>query len=252
MAVIVAWPFMGFVPNLPTDFPRQCPSEMVRIVTFNADNKDADRARFKAFLEESNPDCVALEDANRFSEADFPAGWRVVDGGNGLKLAARHRVTLEDSLSDARIGTARGVAKFRVQFPTGDRTIAVIHLMTPRHGLEAVLAKKLAGLPELDAAIKQRDAGSRTARAWLGDTGELLICGDFNLPVESVIYQRDWATFNNAFSSCGSGFGHTMASRRGSVRIDHCLSRGSWTPTAITLGPDLGSAHLPVLADYRP
>lgn len=78
-----------------------------------------------------------------------------------------------------------------------------------------------------------------------------MIAGDFNLVVESAIYRRHWSRCRNAFSRVGRGFGYTRVLRRFSARIDHVLSCGSWDPVAVELGPDLGSDHLPLIADFQ-
>jgi endonuclease/exonuclease/phosphatase (EEP) superfamily protein YafD len=76
--------------------------------------------------------------------------------------------------------------------------------------------------------------------------------GDFNLPPESVIYRRDWGGFTNAFEQWGQGYGYTMETKRGAVRIDHILFSDTWHCRGVVIGPELGSAHKPVIASFHP
>ena len=75
--------------------------------------------------------------------------------------------------------------------------------------------------------------------------------GDFNMPVESVIYRRYWDDCDNVFSEVGHGFGYTRVLKRFSVRIDHVLTCGGWSAVRAFVGPDLGSDHLPLVVDLK-
>jgi vancomycin resistance protein VanJ len=249
MAGVILVPFMGAVlPGLPQ------PAEpgTIRVMTFNADAKQTHPEEFRAYLERAKPAIVALQDADRITAEDFPPGWFVVPAANGLKLASTYPAKLLGELSDPVIGPARGAAKFSVSTPSGEQVIGVVHLPTPRPGLEAVLARKPGCLETLQKVITQRDAASRKVQEWLQPSEKTILCGDFNLPVESAIYQRDWGRYRNAFSHAGEGIGHTMLSTRGAVRIDHILVAASRPVYGVTIGPDLGSAHRPLLAEVMP
>ncbi|CAN5394628.1 hypothetical protein BH11PLA2_BH11PLA2_50570 [soil metagenome] len=249
MAGIIAGPFMGYVP--PSFVPQHSDPGSFRLMTFNADNKAVNKADFLQFLESNTPAVVALQDANPVSVLDFPTGWQIVPGGNGIQLASKYPVKLLGQLSDPKIGTARGAAKYLVSLPSGDQTIVVVHLPTPRHGLEAVLSRKPDAMQTLQGIITQRNAASRVVRDWIGTEDKVIMCGDFNLPVESTIYQRDWSGFRNAFATAGEGWGYTMFSKQGAVRIDHVLCNARVIQNAV-VGPDLGSAHRPVIVDFGP
>ena len=64
-----------------------------------------------------------------------------------------------------------------------------------------------------------------------------------------------WDDYTNAFSKAGFGFGETRwTTMRGitfGVRIDHILTNEHWRPQRCWVGPDVGSDHLPVIADLR-
>jgi endonuclease/exonuclease/phosphatase (EEP) superfamily protein YafD len=77
------------------------------------------------------------------------------------------------------------------------------------------------------------------------------VAGDFNAPVESVIYQESWGDWTNAFSAAGWGFGRTRMSRWIRARIDHILSDDRWVVHRSWVGPDVGSDHRPLFAELR-
>jgi endonuclease/exonuclease/phosphatase (EEP) superfamily protein YafD len=81
----------------------------------------------------------------------------------------------------------------------------------------------------------------------------IILAGDFNMTADSPIYRQTWARFDNAFSRSGFGFGHTerpfkLNSQFG-IRIDHVLFGPDWRACRCWVGPDVGSDHLPLIAD---
>jgi endonuclease/exonuclease/phosphatase (EEP) superfamily protein YafD len=78
----------------------------------------------------------------------------------------------------------------------------------------------------------------------------MVIAGDFNLPVESAIYRQHWGRFRNAFSETGFGAGFTKHTRLFGVRIDHILSSKDVDPVRSFVGKDVGSDHVPLIADF--
>jgi endonuclease/exonuclease/phosphatase (EEP) superfamily protein YafD len=76
-----------------------------------------------------------------------------------------------------------------------------------------------------------------------------IVAGDFNLPVESAIYRTHWGDLRNAFSRAGIGTGYTKHTRYWGVRIDHVLASGDIGTHRSFVGRDVGSDHLPLIAD---
>jgi vancomycin resistance protein VanJ len=85
----------------------------------------------------------------------------------------------------------------------------------------------------------------------LGESGDLpvLIGGDFNMPADSPMLDPLRSTYDFAFDEAGWGFGSTCPSRFPWVRIDHLLASRHWQFTGCRVGPDLGSDHLPLIAE---
>ena len=81
----------------------------------------------------------------------------------------------------------------------------------------------------------------------------MIVAGDFNMPSDSRIYRACWAKYRNAFSDQGFGYGYTkwtpLRGSRYGLRIDHVLTSDHWHVQRAWIGPDVGSDHLPILAD---
>lgn len=83
----------------------------------------------------------------------------------------------------------------------------------------------------------------------------IIVAGDLIMPVESLIYRTAWNGYVNAFSQADFGYGGTrwmtIKGISNGVRIDHILTRGLPGASRCWVGPDVGSAHLPVLTDIH-
>ena len=89
-------------------------------------------------------------------------------------------------------------------------------------------------------------------RAWNGDAMlPVIVAGDFNQPVESTIYSRNWSRFTNAFDETGTGLGYTkIEGKLLRIRIDHVLVNGAaLRPVRAHVGENWGSDHRPVIVD---
>ncbi|WP_437595464.1 endonuclease/exonuclease/phosphatase family protein [Sorangium sp. So ce590] len=158
--------------------------------------------------------------------------------------------------SDAPQATADApdASQLGAQAAPGTRTFSLLnlHLETPRDAIEALIHGLWKQAAEHDRVIALRAWESELARQWVDEAPHpAVIVGDLNMPVDSAIYRRFWAGFENAFSRAGLGFGTTKRTRWFGIRIDHVLAGPGWTTERAWIGPDLGSDHLPILADLR-
>jgi endonuclease/exonuclease/phosphatase (EEP) superfamily protein YafD len=233
----------------------------VRILTFNANGGDVVAPRLGRLLAEWHPDFVALQECgpslaevvgrlpgwfhHRVRELCFLSRYPLLDS---MVMDRRALEGLKQSAAD--IGGSGDVVRYTVQMPRGAVNVTNLHLETPRKGLESLItgtfsAAKLRSNTELrrvesDLAVKWVDAGTAPA----------IVAGDFNMPVESRIFQGAWGDFTDAFSRAGFGFGMTRLNGWIRVRIDHVLTGRGWYADGAQLGPDLGSDHLPLIVDF--
>ena len=222
----------------------------LRIVSYNVAN--GDRLELDAALARWEADVVAIQECGgRLAGRVRALADRHTHVHHSLCLITRLPIVAADTFSGFHYGDGWGglVARYRLQ--AGDRTLTVVnlHFDTPRRGLEQVRAG--GGVRELTTNLQLRSDAMRHARRWLGAMpGAVVIAGDFNTPAESAIFREHWGDLHDAFAEAGAGYGGTRVLRRFRVRIDHLLSRGV-VPTHAEVGIDLGSDHLPMIAEFE-
>ena len=257
----------------------------LRVLSYNTFGGSSVAARLDEALA-LRPDLIAFQEC---SEALVDALRRrtrmyVISYFN-LCTASRWPITSLDSMprgdlariSQYGFGGSALVLRHLIKGPYGPLIFVNVHLETARKGLQAftngdgLLPDDIRGLgrfanaaPDAEATAAERlnintrirDRESERASLWAvrGDKAiPVIVAGDFNLPVESTIFHRHWDAFTDAFEAVGTGFGWTK--REGTllrIRIDHVLGNATAPkPAGVWLGPDLGSDHLPVIADLR-
>jgi len=80
-----------------------------------------------------------------------------------------------------------------------------------------------------------------------------IIAGDFNMPIESIIYRSHWGDLLNSYSETGHGYGWSVKDFLKNVyikiRVDHVLTNHNATPLNCEVVKTIGSDHLPVISD---
>jgi vancomycin resistance protein VanJ len=224
----------------------------LRILTCNVDGGHYDAPALGALIVQTKPDVVALQEWSGENEPGgiFDANWHCWQYG-GLLVASRHAIQATEALR-APGGYRHLAMRCVLKAPGGDIVFCNLHLDTPREGITALLDMGLGGLATYEENLGYRLEGSETASQWLARTdGPLLIVGDFNMPVDSPVYRAYWSHYTNAFSSAGLGWGHTKFTRLIGCRIDHALAGPGWQFRRCLVGPDVGSDHVPVIAEVR-
>jgi endonuclease/exonuclease/phosphatase family metal-dependent hydrolase len=204
-------------------------------------------------LSGADPDVVALQAWP--SQYDLPAllpgpGWHLSVQGE-LGLASRYPIREASALGGQRLKGGGDVGRYTLETPDGPVVLFNLHLASPREGLQAVRDDPFGGAAELRKSIALRQEESRIASRWAAEaSGAVLLAGDFNMPPESAVYRRDWSQYTNAFATAGFGLGYTWYSRYHGLRIDHILAGPGWHCVGCRVGPDVGSDHRPLLAEW--
>jgi endonuclease/exonuclease/phosphatase family metal-dependent hydrolase len=199
------------------------------------------------------PDVVALQGWS--PQYDLPAllpgpGWHLSVQGE-LGLASRYPIRDASALGRERLKGGGSVGRYTLETPEGPVVFFNLHLASPREALQAVRDEPFGGAPELRKSIALRQEESRTASGWAAEApGAVLLAGDFNMPPESAVYRRDWSQYTDAFGTAGFGFGYTWFSRYHGLRIDHILAGPGWRCLDCRVGPDVGSDHRPLIAEW--
>ncbi|MEJ7809451.1 MAG: endonuclease/exonuclease/phosphatase family protein [Gemmatimonadaceae bacterium] len=262
---IVVGPVMGFrvawgSPRAPGPSAERAPRADLRVITFNAGGGNRLGMLLGDVLAELQPDVVALQECGP-DLAWFVhqlRGWYVHEL-EALCLISRYpidRVAKMDrraleNFQAMGVGGSGDVIRYTIRAPGRAIHFTNLHLETPRKAVENIISGSTPG--RISANIFLRAIESRRARAWvdIGADASTLVAGDFNLPVESVIFRQSWGDLRDAFSEAGTGFGMTKYNGWIRVRIDHILMGSGWRAEGVFVGPDLESDHRPVVADLR-
>ncbi len=230
----------------------------LRVVTQNLGAiMPLDDPRFATWLKGTNADVVVLTECWRDNE---PTGSPDPDYHFArdytmcvfsrypiVKVTGRPRKDVWERNGAGEIGV------FEIQGPSGSFWVLSLQLETVREGLEAILAKKLGGIPELYEKNEERRWESQIAAQWAREHAgsPFLAVGDFNMPVESTIFGDYWSKYHDAWSRCGRGLGWTKRTRKTGARIDHVLFDDAWGCAGAEMLPDIGSDHLGLAVDLR-
>jgi vancomycin resistance protein VanJ len=259
--LILVGPIMGF--RLDWYRPFAPSNGTIRVLTCNVKGKCTRNQALNELIENSKPDIVALQGCWDDVQIQWPAGWHVHQEEEFL-IASRYRLTHNNA--DFRWRPPGHTSRLRIlhctiEAPQQEIDFASVHFLSPHEGLVAVVKRQTVlqpfRSPELVGTIEQRSQQSADAADWAERlSSSSVLAGDFNMPPDSRIYRRDWAGYRNAFSDAGMGFGYTeQRTVRGlswGIRIDHILTGSGWRCRSCSLGPDIGSDHLPLLADLVP
>lgn len=286
--LLAAWiglvPVMGARVSLSTLFsgelPATPPPGTFRVITFNVLRGQALAAELPDFLRTLAPDVVMLQECGEDLWQAFQKqrGWYSVRHGT-LCTASHWPIGQMDIMPREEVVAMRGsglVMRAFVESPHGPLAVVNLHLATARHGLEGMLgdeglvpdnpfgtsndthqeptpsARENESRFARNVAVRDRESALASTFALATRSSlPLVIGGDFNLPVESTIFQRYWSGFTDAFEARGNGLGWSKREGRWlRIRIDHLLTLdGGPTPVRIVVGADYMSDHRPVIVD---
>jgi len=235
------------------------PNKTIRVLTCNLDSTKNDAPDIIPLLKAYSVDIAAMQESF-WSKFDLPAGWQMINE-HGLVIVSRYPISKVKSIKIRQPKEQwSGTFLLHATIHTPDRDLALctIHLPTPRPGLMRILDKYTVFRPSRSELFYQEVAKRRSVAMELrsyvdGLKMPVIVAGDFNAPVDSPLYRSVWGDFSNAFSEVGFGYGWTqraiISGFSYSARIDHILTGKGLVPRLSEIGPDIGSGHLPLIAD---
>jgi endonuclease/exonuclease/phosphatase (EEP) superfamily protein YafD len=225
----------------------------VRVLSCNAHYRELDAFELNQLIAEVKPDLVALQAWSPRHELALLGDreWHI-ERKQELLLASVYPIRQVSVLEEPFFGKKGNIGRFDLETEIGTLYFFNLHLSTPRDGLGAVLARWSDGQAVLQANSNLRRTQSAHTNRFIREVnGPVLVVGDFNTPPDSTIYDDYWSSYANAFSTAGFGWGHTFFTNRAAVRIDHQLGRANWQCSRCWVGPDIGSEHRPLIADWE-
>jgi len=250
-SIVVAGPVIGYCVPWGHFLGGQPTGNSIRILSCNVQGEHMDSAKIDALIAETQPDVVALQEWSMQGKLKVIGqdGW-YTQVASGLCLASRYPIRDFQVLDDVDHPGRTIGAHYTLDVPGGSLQFFNLHLMTPREGLQAVLEDGWKEVPTLKANNAARWRESELVDRWASRfPGPSLFAGDFNMPGDSGIFRRFWGQYSDAFESAGRGLGYSKFTRWYGIRIDHVLAGTGWRFQRCWVGPDVGSDHLPIVAD---
>lgn len=259
--IVVVVLFMGF--NIPLNKHSGVDTgkaTTLRVMSYNILGGMVNAEEFSVFLQQSAVDIVALQECPEEFKLPLPRGWHSAKR-RGLAIMSRYpirSVIPVEVLQPQDQWPGTYLLQAVIQVPETDVAFCSLHLPSPRFGLQAVLDKTTLVRPSRKGLLEKQLLGRQFVAEKLHNYIKdlklpVIIAGDFNTTVDSSLYRQFWSGYNNVFSATGWGFGWTQrAAVRGlpvRARIDHILTNDRLRPLMGEIGPDLGSDHLPLIAD---
>jgi vancomycin resistance protein VanJ len=255
---VVVGPVMGFNLGWRRWFDGNATGIPMRIVTFNVAGGADLNTSLPWIIERTRADIIGFQECGSILVAEVRAlpeiAW-FTSVQDQLCLVSRYPIVSTRQLDRENFRAAGGsglVIEYDIDLGDLQLNLTNLHLETPREGLAPVREGNVSeGFGRLKSKSIIRDIESAQARRWVDSSGgTFVVLGDFNMPVESVIYRRHWGDMENAFSSVGFGFGFTRFAGWIRARIDHILTGEGVQAVRAFVGPDFGSDHRPMIADF--
>ena len=227
----------------------------LRVLTCNVDGRALKADALARLIAATRPDVVACQEWTSAHESTlFRDGQWFTLRDDELFLASRYPIRRGENVGARWYAFAPGAAvRYEVDTPAGTIDFYNLHLMSPHVAFAAVLHRN----PRAPAAVERNTDDRRRQLEDLRDAiarrpgRPALMVGDFNTPDDTPLLRRNLPAFQNAFTTAGLGFGPTYHARWTQARIDHVLASPDWHVRRCQVGPDVGSAHRPVIADLQ-
>lgn len=249
-ALIVLGPFMGLQVHLPLSAPTKLPR--LRVLTCNVDGNHSKQELLSAMIANSNSDIIAFQESPDRLKKLLPPSWYLLRKGEFM-IFSRYPLKENDSVRQHQ-----NMLVSTVRTPMGDVTFCTVHLPSTRYGLTDILDNRTILNPSRKGLLLLQTRARRQASEDVQHTIAacrlpVIVAGDFNLLEESTIYREYWRWYRNAFSSAGFGYGWTQRTKirkiPNVVRVDHVLLSNDLRAVSCRVGSDVGSDHLPLIAD---
>ncbi len=226
----------------------------MHVMTLNLGLDGVDTSKLTRLIEREHIDILLFQEGPPEGELLGYLKSRMHVASNGL-VASRMPIESEspplaDNSTTERRYTGH-LTRVRLKLPEGGTLAAAsVHLPTLRQGFKA-LARGEAGVltrhalwweSELDRVVETLREDAATPLIW---------GGDFNMPAEHPLLAGAAELWPNGFDQAGWGFGYTRPSDWPFARIDHILADPRYRFRSCRVGPDVGSDHLPVIAELE-
>jgi vancomycin resistance protein VanJ len=249
--IVLLWPVLGLRIHLRPLLTRPHSAPTLRIITNNGHGYHARRQALLDLVLSSHADVLSVQEWPYGNDpaAQVNPKWNAVTDGE-LHVESRYPLRQLTHILNLEPACAGNAAEFELETPAGPVHLISLHLLSPHTSIHAALEGDRSGPGEIEANTRIRREQAATLGMDAHFAGEdILVAGDFNMPVDSLTFHRDFGSLADAFDESGNGFGWSYRWHTTAVRIDHILAGHAWRCRRCWVGPFVGSPHRPVLAD---
>ncbi len=222
-------------------------SPSLRIMSFNLLSTNESYSDVVDYIQTVGPDVVLLHEASRPWEVAMESAavdYQMIRARSDRLIFGTLALVRGDAVEAVSFGFAANSPRaVEVTFvPAGwDTTVSILGV----HPLA----------PTDEERADYRDAQLAFAGQWAsGQSGPIVIAGDFNATPWSYPFRRLMASADLVNSQVGFGLQPSFSTRSNillRVPIDHLVHSPHFEVTDRRLGPDLGSDHFPLLVDLQ-
>lgn len=224
----------------------------LRLMTYNVGWLEKDPNAIIREINRTRPDLLLVQDAG----GEFARILQGIYSEEQMRVTGDYLIASALPFSERDRGRASPFyQRCRIRVGASAVTVYNVHLLTPRAGLAALKQLRPTGSGELESNTAHRlHQAAALARDLRRERGPVLLAGDLNAPVQSLVCRQLFAVgLRDAFSVAGRGygytFGHSLRLRHSYVRLDHILASAHWQVRACRVGSASGSDHRPLIAD---
>ena len=255
VTLVIAGPLMALSLPIHQLWDRRVEGTRVRIMTLNRGTDPLDVGRLIKFIERERIDLLCFQESGGIHDTRLESylaahGWY---RDRRRFVASRYPIVAEmPRLADEHDSDRRyspNLVRVRVRAAGGvEFGLVSVHMPTLRFGFYRFMDHDVAGLKQHVAWWDRQAIRLLDGLAEMRDL-PILIGGDFNVPPDHTSMAALGSLFRFAFEDAGWGYGYTRPSRYPWFRIDHILASPEWVFTRCRVGPDVGSDHLPLIAE---
>jgi endonuclease/exonuclease/phosphatase family metal-dependent hydrolase len=255
IGLVIAGPIMGLSLPLGKLWSRPPAGPQLRVMTCNRGPSELKVHRLAQLLDRAKIDVLCLQEVRQDAALEAALRSRGWSSDSGRTIFSRLPMVAElpPASDEYEVYGWWPLRANRVRLRLSDGreiVVASVHLPTMRRGFSLAAAARISALKRyIDWRWKQ---AAKLAAALDETRGvPVVAAGDFNMPSDSPIMGLLTRTHRDAFRQAGWGYDYTRPSALPWVGLDHILVSAQWTVTRSWVGPDLGSEHLPVIAELR-
>ena len=223
----------------------------LRLITCNTHRDHVDVVKLAELVQHQRPDLLVLQEwtSDQAIQLFSAPQWHCRIDGDML-VASHFPIEYAVNVMPPHSGLEGAIVSYRISLPTGPVQLVNVHLASPHLEFSEALHRAPGASDGIADNCLERRIESNLLWTCAKNSGlPTLLAGDFNTPIDSETFRQSWMGMTDAFAFAGFGTGVTYRVRWTRTRIDHIVFDKNWQCRHCWLGSDVGSPHLPVIAD---